>query len=878
MKRILATTRFIDVPSEIPEDFLVLTPNRAAASRLRVPHRSLRSLAVEILNREGIGVATPLRSLHVLRSVVGELIPDRDAAAEAARVRRILATVLRDGIDITAMTRSGIPSVTTLAVVAKAYCDQLWTDRLVDAESVLWKAAGFIRERRKLLVYGYFRAREHDIRFIDTVAGDGSIYVVPSGNESIFASANRSIDSLTAQGWLRNDRETDAQSDILKSAARFSTGKDDSLESGENVITAFVYPNVDAEVRGALAAAKKMVVEGANADRIAIVCRKSSDYEHTIMTVAKEYGVTVSSQSKISLAETTLGSYINLILAAKESDFEFAVTARLLNHKYGPGMSEEAWALARRRRSSGIDAWNEAGVDLGQLTFSDISTLNVWIDWLLKAVPFALVRERAAESASELIAYEVFHDAIEELKTLGDGHEIDLLSFSRTIGEFLENIETRIDPRNGGIAFHQPNTIIGGEFDHIFVLGMAEGTLPAITNEDAVIDFYEQRKLEEKGIKFDRPAEFPRWEALSFYYVLLAARNGITLSFPKTVDIEEKIASPYFERLSIRPIEAKTEWIASPQEELKVFLRRDDANFGDVRLSHARHQFEVERRRESSAPYDEYDGVTGIPIKPESRQWSASQLTKIGQCPFKWFSEKILRLSPTEEGDTDLRGSVMGRLYHKTLQIAVTRAFNSVPFRDDVLAGLENAFLEAESDEEIGVHVLPNWEHRRSEHLSTLRKAIESPEFIGEGSRVLATEQAFDVNWNGFKMRGSIDRVDDTPNGIIAIDYKTGTYVGKVKDATGELETDIQLPIYSNVALEAMFPGRVASGHYFSLRQTKIIPQKPADIDGFAANVRKILEAGNFAVDPDGKRKSCKFCEYDPVCRRGQRNARKPRS
>jgi len=192
MKRILATTRFIDVPSEIPEDFLVLTPNRAAASRLRVPHRSLRSLAVEILNREGIGVATPLRSLHVLRSVVGELIPDRDAAAEAARVRRILATVLRDGIDITAMTRSGIPSVATLAAVAKAYCDRLWNDRLVDAESVLWKAAGFIRERKKLLVYGYFRAREHDIRFIDTIAGDGSVYVVPSGNDSIFSSANRS--------------------------------------------------------------------------------------------------------------------------------------------------------------------------------------------------------------------------------------------------------------------------------------------------------------------------------------------------------------------------------------------------------------------------------------------------------------------------------------------------------------------------------------------------------------------------------------------------------------------------------------------------------------------------------------------------------------
>jgi CRISPR/Cas system-associated exonuclease Cas4 (RecB family) len=49
-------------------------------------------------------------------------------------------------------------------------------------------------------------------------------------------------------------------------------------------------------------------------------------------------------------------------------------------------------------------------------------------------------------------------------------------------------------------------------------------------------------------------------------------------------------------------------------------------------------------------------------------------------------------------------------------------------------------------------------------------------------------------------------------------------------------------------------------------------------LDAFARTVRQILETGNFAVDPDASRKSCTYCEYDPVCRRGQRNARKPRS
>src|SRR6266581_4060871 len=103
MKRILATSKFIHLPPDIPEGLLVLTPNKESAARLKVPHRSLRSVAVEVLNRESIGIATPTRCRHVLKSVIAELNSGRDAAAEAVRIKEVLATVLRDGIDIAAL-------------------------------------------------------------------------------------------------------------------------------------------------------------------------------------------------------------------------------------------------------------------------------------------------------------------------------------------------------------------------------------------------------------------------------------------------------------------------------------------------------------------------------------------------------------------------------------------------------------------------------------------------------------------------------------------------------------------------------------------------------------------------------------------------------
>lgn len=873
MKRILATAKFIDVPASISEDSLVITPNAAAAAKLRVPHCSLTKAAQEILNREHIGIASPLRSLYVLRSITAQIFPDRDPAAEASRIRPILATVLRDNLDIEAMRASGSVNAKHLADVAESYRSELWKAGLIDPDSVLWTAGGLIQDRRKMLVYGYFRARGSDIRFINKLAGDESIFVVPSATGSIFASTDHSIDWLIGQGWSRTDPASSPNHKGEKIAAQFAADPEGSRD--ESICEAFAHSNIDSEVRAALAAAKELIVGGSTPGDIALVCRKAADYERTVKAVAREYGISVTIQSKAPLADTKLGSCVSLVLEAATENFSFAPTARVLRHPYGMHPDDESWNIVRRQRPDNWDEWTSAGIDLMPFAAGTDKTYGGWISWLLNLVPLTLIRERSSENAAELVAFESFREALDEFAALDSGQPVSLAEFSVALQEVLAIFTTPTAPGRGGIAFHQPNTIIGGEFDHVFILGLAEGMLPAITNEDAVIDFHEQRELEKKGVMFDRPAEFPRWEALSFYYVLLTGKKSVVLSYPKAIEVEVQLPSPFFERIGVRPVHSSRLSAASPREELKIFLRRDDAPDNEV-FKTVKHRLTVEQRRESSLPYDEFDGVTGIAILPESRIWSASQLTKLGQCPFKWFAEKVLRLAVVDEADTDLRSSVMGRLYHKTLQLAVDRALGSNDFRSAVLLELEAAFRQAESDEEIAVSELPNWKHRRSEHLAALKKAVETPDFIGEGSRVVATEKEFEANWNGFGIRGRIDRVDETNEGrFIAIDYKTGTYVGRVKGATGELETDIQLPIYSRLGLESLYPGSVADGHYFSLKQTKILKQKPADLESFGESIRQVLEAGAFAVDPDGSRKSCKYCEYDPVCRQGQRNKRK---
>lgn len=56
----------------------------------------------------------------------------------------------------------------------------------------------------------------------------------------------------------------------------------------------------------------------------------------------------------------------------------------------------------------------------------------------------------------------------------------------------------------------------------------------------------------------------------------------------------------------------------------------------------------------------------------------------------------------------------------------------------------------------------------------------------------LAIEERFEIPFDGFLLTGVIDRIDETPEGLEIIDYKTGQSVPDEE----ELRADLQLPIY----------------------------------------------------------------------------------
>ncbi|MBD0336509.1 MAG: PD-(D/E)XK nuclease family protein, partial [Cyanobacteria bacterium Co-bin13] len=438
--------------------------------------------------------------------------------------------------------------------------------------------------------------------------------------------------------------------------------------------------------------------------------------------------------------------------------------------------------------------------------------------------------------------------------------------------DLLESLSVPAQPGRGGVELHNPTSVAGAQYAYVFVMGMAEGWLPAPICNDPVLDFFERQQLQTQNIYLPAAAEMARQEAMGFYFLLQMVTGAVTFSYPKLCDRTELLPSPYLERLGLEVKVPPLPAIASPEELRRTWLRHKPHPEDPV-LPQAERIF----RAEQSAT--ERDGVVGVPFDYADWPFSVSQLRNLGQCPFKWFADKLLKLGPPEEVEADLSASQIGQLYHRVLELVLAEvqagsAGNIADF--DVL---QEKFAIAE--QEIISPTLPAWKLRREEHLRCLSRVLQDPNFLPEEAIPAALEASFEGEWHGLKVRGRVDRIDRTDAGLVLIDYKTGkSRPAGIKDQTGKACIDLQLPLYQEAAGPALFSHEpVASAYYYSIRGRQKIslsaraPQHelPAAIDRCKAH----LKAGHYPVQPDNNRSACAYCDFDALCRQGDRLSRK---
>ncbi len=401
------------------------------------------------------------------------------------------------------------------------------------------------------------------------------------------------------------------------------------------------------------------------------------------------------------------------------------------------------------------------------------------------------------------------------------------------------------NPNDDGVCILPLNQTTDLSFDTVILGGLVDGEFPAVFRSDT-FQPSQWRGTESEQLYEDR---------FLFYQALTLYREHLYLSSPQHDGDVELVPSAFIDELQrIAEIETATNndrTLFSTENFLKNYgahvwehVETEDVETPTIpstispTLPLIAHNVRVEKSRTVTHNDLGYEGgLRSNLLSPASRRalelrrertYSVSQLETYGECPFRYFSDRVLNLNPTEEEETGLTNMEKGSLAHRILFEFYDRRRDAPP-----ISGCENAdFDEAVTDlQRIARDHLDTAEAQR--HLNRADKLfweIEAERFVGGHGRTgvlpafleAERERDLEVQPRYFEVEfgpsvrseptdphfgsteaimvgevslsGRIDRVE-LGNGMFVIgDYKTGSTTPKLNDL---LEgRSLQLPLY----------------------------------------------------------------------------------
>jgi ATP-dependent helicase/DNAse subunit B len=552
-------------------------------------------------------------------------------------------------------------------------------------------------------------------------------------------------------------------------------------------------------------------------------------------------------------------------------------------------------------------------------------------------------------------------------------HQVALSSFIDEVERSLRSQVLAIGAANrDGLKILEATDVRGLRFRAVFIAGLIEGGFPLRTSRDWLYPHEERVRLQKHGIYLeDISTDTLLKEEHYFYQAACRATERLYLTRPlATSAASETVASYYIEELKrvVDPDEFVTKQIRgdldtreltdiSSGSEFSTFLiqqsqLRDPADSRERVLSPAQikdllaqagsrgyisdsavRRVAIERER-NGAWFGSRDGEITNPdlLAMLARHfgaehvYSASGLSTYGNCAFRFFAARVLRLEPRSEAALDLQAIDAGKLLHDILR----RFFEK--YRRQYLPDLDRAELRRQlnqtADDVFKEHeaLVPPLNQRIWKIDCEIRKLILDQVLLYElrlqektnprGIRPAYFELAFGrasqasdpkssteylkLNRPGVDpaetalFQGQIDRVDiNEREGVaVAYDYKL-SQGAKLEDI--ESGRQVQIPIYL-AALEQLFlPGyELAGGGYYKLKArgprlnqgiyrrlfidctdtTRATHVDDIELTRLRRQVEKrIWEAidgmrgGHFKVKPSRGKITCKFCDYAAVCR-----------
>jgi ATP-dependent helicase/DNAse subunit B len=528
-------------------------------------------------------------------------------------------------------------------------------------------------------------------------------------------------------------------------------------------------------------------------------------------------------------------------------------------------------------------------------------------------------------------------------------------------------------PDRNGLRVLEATDVRGLRMRAVFIAGLTEGGFPLTASRDWIYPHEERDRLRQYGLTLEdiSPNTLLKEEHY-FYQVSCRATERLYLTRPLLLgDDSETVASYYIDELrrAVAPLRVETETIrrdydgkniadASTTTEMKISLvrqqerhlhrgqkasllpqprlvrlltlARNDGFLSDAALR----RIDIERER-AGAYFGPYDGVITDPdllhlIKLKFGSdfvHSASGLSVYGNCPYRFFAQRVLKLEPRGEAALDLQAIDAGKLLHDILRRFFER------HRREALHRLDRRKLQRElamiADNVFDEHerVVPPLNRQIWKIDREIRKILLDQVLLYELDVQEAAEREqmlptyFEVAFGGMKsaakdpdskdeplelsretfvgdetikISGQIDRVDVArDNTVVAYDYKLSTGSSRWDMISGR---SLQLPIYLEALEKLILPDQpIAGGGYYIIRGAQDRRNKglyrASQLDYLQLRARNSLfsdddwqqirsqviakiweffdrmRAGDFRVDPSERLKTCRFCDYRAVSR-----------
>lgn len=581
----------------------------------------------------------------------------------------------------------------------------------------------------------------------------------------------------------------------------------------------------------------------------AVTFRQASPYLAMMRRIFAEYDIPLDPAAGARLRDTPLGSWLNRLLGIQEDGWRvkdiiailrsgvvnlgrWGLTDNSLDHIAQTARENKFWsgkealeALADETATGFASALNDIR-QLHDVLESDApNRAQVLLDafygengWLREP------RDVDDETSQCMEQFRSYLNELTDTPLAVDGEDTEQEPFER----FRERLDRRLSMpilmrrTPGGVLLAPMHTMHGLRFKHVMVGGLSEGEFPAGRRYGQLLSDELRQELSDAGLPLP-PA--PRSTEEELWISVTSRAEDSTNLWRYRLNASGKEATPAW---VFQDVEADTESRPDTQgigesasnRELAIAcavgwvsgqVARPPLQKGTDPWATVRIAASAEQRRRSFEFAGEYEGRVSRGLAPRLTQagagWSASSLDSYLTCSFQFFGTRLLGLKELDDEPDEGDGAMRGTIIHAILEDAFgTLVEQGLPLSDDTVDKVidyidtEGRDMWISAPEKHGFGQGALWRLGWPRYRDRIVRMLEERTLtvgLEDGYRVRATEEDFVVEIPTrppLRIRGKIDRIDETPDGLTVIDYKTGSIPSRKEVLDGK---NIQLPLYA---------------------------------------------------------------------------------